>query len=271
MKTVSLGFIGSGRMTSAIVKGILQRKLLAPEQIWCLGASRENAERLASATGVHWTIDPADLGQKATHLVLACKPAHLATLPVEWKEWSRGKSLLSILAGIRLRNLSQRFPHTSGIVRSMPNTPAQVGAGVTAFSPEAKVTSEDREIWEKLLGSLGIAVEVKEEELDLVTALSGSGPAYFFEFVRLLEKAATELGFAPEKAALLARHTFTGSAKLLLESGKDAETLRREVTTPGGTTEAGLRAMEQANLAETLKQTLIAASRRSEELSQSYE
>lgn len=271
MKTVILGFIGSGRMTSAIVKGILQQKLLAPEQIWCLGASSNNAKSLAAATGVHWTTDPRDLAEKATHLVLACKPAHLASLSTEWAEWSRGKSLLSIVAGLRLDSLTQRFPHTSGIVRSMPNTPSQVGAGVTAFYPEAQVSSQDREIWENLLGSLGVTVEVEEEELDLVTALSGSGPAYFFEFVRLLEKAAIELGFNPEKAALLARHTFAGSAKLLLASGKDAQTLRQEVTTPGGTTEAGLRVLEEANLAETLKQTLIAASRRSQELSRPNE
>lgn len=271
MKSVSLGFIGSGRMASAIAKGILQQQLLRPDQIWCLDSHQESAERLAAETGAHWTTDPAVLGEKTTHLVLACKPTHVATLDEGWTEWSRDKSLLSIVAGIRLKNLQKRFPNASGIVRCMPNTPAQVGAGVTGYSPDSRVSTKDREIWQQILSSLGVSLQVEEDELDLVTALSGSGPAYFFEFTNLLEKAAIELGFTAEKAALLARHTFTGSAKLLQASGKDAETLRKEVTTPGGTTEAGLNVMAANNLAATLKQTLIAASKKSEELSSSYE
>ncbi len=271
MKHITLGFIGSGRMATAMVRGILNKQLLSPEQILCSGGKGESAQRLAEQTGITLAKSPQQLAQQCTHLVIACKPAQLAQLDSQWDEWSRGKSFLSVLAGISLRTLHKRFAQATNIVRSMPNTPAQVGAGITAFTIESGISPQDQSIWSQLLGALGEVVKVQEAELDLVTALSGSGPAYFFEITNQLTQAAIQLGMSADSARLLARQTFIGAAKLLNESGREAEELRKEVTSPGGTTEAGLKVLSEYHLGELLQKTLQAASKRSQELSKAYE
>jgi pyrroline-5-carboxylate reductase len=271
MKHITLGFIGSGRMAGAMVRGILSKQLLSAEQILCSGGKGNSARLLSEQTGITLATDIQQLVQQCTHLVIACKPAQLAQLDVQWSEWSHEKSFLSVLAGIPLRSLRKRFTQATSIVRSMPNTPAQVGAGITAFTPEPGISTQDQSIWQQLLGALGGVVEVQESELDLVTALSGSGPAYFFEITNQLTQAAVALGMSAETARLLARQTFIGAAKLLNKSGREAEDLRIEVTSPGGTTEAGLKVLSEHHLGELLQKTLQAASKRSQELSKAYE
>jgi pyrroline-5-carboxylate reductase len=200
-------------------------------------------------------------------VVLACKPQQLASLDSRLAELTAGKLVLSILAGKRLASLAQKFPKARNLVRAMPNTPGQIGAGVVGWSPLQPISAGDRQIVDLILGSLGKMVALREDQLDAVTGLSGSGPAYVFEFAAALREAGIAVGLDRETAKLLAYETLLGSAKLLVQSTDEAEELRNQVTSPNGTTYAGLKRMEAHNFRSIIAETVLAATQRSAELS----
>lgn len=260
-------FIGAGRMASAIVRGVLESGRARASDLSCTCGDDPSGPALAEATGIRFDRDAAALLPGADLVLLACKPQQLAELPASLASGTAGKLVLSILAGIPLERLRRTAPEARNIVRIMPNTPAQIGRGASAFAAERPLAGEDRAAVEILLSAMGAHAEVPEEQLDAVTALSGSGPAYVFEFARLLAEAGAELGLPPETAALLARRTVSGAAALLdAREEASAEELVREVTSPGGTTEAALRVLE-GRLGELLAEALRAARDRSRELS----
>jgi pyrroline-5-carboxylate reductase len=262
-----IGFIGAGRMATAMVRGMLAKKVCRAEDIICTSALDNTAERLARETGVAFSLDLKDLMPGTAVLVLAIKPQQLAQLPDEIAADTEGKLIISILAGKTLATLSERFPKARNIVRVMPNTPGQIGAGVSAFAAQVPLSSDDAKLVRTILGSLGEWVELPEPQIDAVTGLSGSGPAYVFEFIAALREGGTAAGLAPEVAARLALETVLGAARLVKETGEQPETLRDLVTSPGGTTLAGLKVMEEAGFRDLLRDTVLAAKRRSEELS----
>lgn len=265
MKT-KLAFIGAGRMAGAMVRGILKQGW-NPADIICTSAPDGTAEALAEDTGIRRTYDWKELLDGADWIILACKPQQFSQLPAELAGLSGGKRILSILAGTPLSRIREDFPEAANIVRCMPNTPGMIGAGITAFSPMKPLADADEENVRALLEALGEAVAMPEEALDAVTGLSGSGPAYVFEFVAALRDGGVAAGLDEATAYKLALKTVQGAAALLEAVPETPETHRNWVSSPGGTTLAGLAVMEQAGFRKTIRETVVAATRRAGELS----
>ena len=265
MKT--LAFIGAGRMATAIVQGLLQRNLYQPTDIYCCSGDDDTGKILSDLTGIHYCANPADFPAETDLIVLACKPQQLDDLDPVIQKFSEGKTLLSILAGTPIEKLRNAFSNASQIIRTMPNTPGSIGAGITAYSPENPLSTEETQTIEAILGTLGHILHVPEEQIDAITAISGSGPAYFFQFTNTLAEAAVQLGLNEEQAQLLATQTFIGSAKLLEQSGQTPTELRNAVTSPGGTTQAALESFQKDQLPHIVANAAKAARNRSIELS----
>lgn len=260
-------FIGAGRMAGAMVRGILQTGLSNADDIRCISAPDGTAEALAGKTGIGVTYDWEKLTTDADWIILACKPQQIGELPASLTELTSGKRLLSILAGTTLEGLQARFPKAGNIVRAMPNTPGMIGCGITAFAPLTALAEAEEQSVRGMLSALGDVLAVPEESLDAVTGLSGSGPAYVFEFVAALRDGGVSAGLDQETAYKLALKTVQGAAALLEAVPETPETHRDWVSSPGGTTLAGLKVMDEAHFRDILKRTVLAARDRSRELS----
>lgn len=271
MSTLSkIAFVGAGRMASAIVDGLLATQAATPADISILGGADPTAPALAARTGVRLAADLPDLLRGADFVVLAFKPQQLAeierdhpTLP----ELTRGKLVLSILAAKTLGRLSRAFPHARNLVRTMPNTPAAIGAGVTGWAPLRELSPTDQASVLGLLRAMGREIRLPEEKIDALMAVSGCGPAFLFEFTAALREAGVNCGLDRDTAHLLAVETVIGSAKLMAATGTDPEELRNQVTSPKGTTYAGLQVMAARDFRGLLRDTALASCARSAELS----
>jgi pyrroline-5-carboxylate reductase len=264
---MKLAFLGAGRMASAMVEGLLNKGTARAADLACSGGDDDTAKNLSLRTGIASHTDLTTLLKDADAVVLACKPQQLASLDARVAALTAGKLVLSILAGKRLPRLAQTFPEARNLVRAMPNTPGQIGAGITGWCALKPLNDADRSLVNTVLGALGKMVEVEEAQLDAVTALSGSGPAYVFEFAAALRDAGEAAGLSRAASYQLAVETILGSAKLMAQSKADAEELRNQVTSPNGTTFAGLQRMEARDFRALIKDTVLAAKIRSEELS----
>ena len=261
-----IAFLGAGRMASAMVNGILKENLYSANEIICADADDGTGSRLSEATGIAYSRNLEELLQNADTVVLAFKPQQLSDIGPRHAELATGRLIISILAGMPLPRLQHRFPKARNVVRSMPNTPGQIGAGITCYSTARELEGEDARSVESILGSLGVVLRVDETELDAVTALSGSGPAYLFEFVAALRDGGISAGLSTDMAYRLALETTLGASRLLAGSGERPETLRDWVSSPGGTTLAGLKVMEESDFRGILRKTVLAARDRSLEL-----
>jgi len=256
-------------MVSAIVRSLLRARTFKPKQIACCSANDGTSEKLSSDTGIarFESVDQM-LEKNPRILVLGCKPQQLSELPLSVEEKSENCLVLSIMAGITLKRLQQSFPNAKNIIRSMPNTPGQIGEGATGYFFLYQPENEDAETIHSILSSLGHTHLLKKEsELDLVTAISGSGPAYLFEFTCALQEAAREIGLDSQVSKELALQTILGSAKLMEFSDFSPEELRNQVTSPNGTTQAALESFSSDELREVVKRAVKAAYNRSIELS----
>ena len=265
----TLAFIGAGKMVSAIVQSLLRTNSFSAAEIGCCSAKDGTSEKLAEATGItRFESVEQMLSSSPSVLVLGCKPQQLAELPPTASDLASDCLVLSIMAGIPLPRLSKVFPNARNIARSMPNTPGQIGHGVTGYlfakSPEQK----DRQLIEIILSSLGTAYELGEEaDLDRVTAISGSGPAYVFEFTCALEEAGRAVGLSDQLSRELALRTVTGAARLMESSELHPKELRDQVTSPNGTTQAALESFTADELRTIVRHAVEAARARSIELS----
>ena len=262
-----IAFVGAGRMASAIVDGLLAKRVSAPGDLACADGGDGTAVALATRTGITATADLVALLSPADAIVLACKPQQLAGLDPRLADLATGKLVLSILAGKRLAGLAKVFPRARNIIRAMPNTPGQIGAGITAWCSLHPLAPEARTLVGAILGSLGKVVALEESQLDAVTGLSGSGPAYVFEFAAALRDAGEAAGLPRVIAWQLAMETVLGSARLMARTGTEPEELRNQVTSPNGTTFAGLQRMTARDFRGLIKETVLAATARSQELS----
>lgn len=264
-----ISFIGAGKMVSAIVKSLLQSNAFQANEISCCSANDGTSEALSKETGITRYENVTELlDAKSDLLVLGCKPQQISELPKDTSKSSNGMLILSIMAGITLSRLKNTFPLARNIVRSMPNTPGQIGSGITGFLFANQPSDNDRETIYKVLSSLGDVKQVGEEiDIDRVTAISGSGPAYIFEFTCALEEAAIKLGLSPDLAKDLAIQTVIGAAKLMEKSTFHPEELRKQVTSPNGTTQAALESFTNDQLREIVAKATQAAHDRSIELS----
>lgn len=262
-----IAFLGAGRMASAIIDGLLATKAVAPSDIAILGGSGPSASALATRTGVRLAADLPGLVQGADLVVIAFKPQHLAGADPRLAELTRGKLVLSVLAAKTLARLGKTFPHARNLVRTMPNTPAAIGAGITGWAALHALSPADRASVVGLLRAMGREIELPEDQIDALMAVSGCGPAFVFEFTAALREAGVACGLARETAHLLAVETVVGAAKLMAHTGTEPEELRNQVTSPKGTTYAGLQVMAARDFRGLLRDTALASKARSAELS----
>jgi pyrroline-5-carboxylate reductase len=261
----SIAFIGGGNMASALIQGLLVTGTARPQQIRVSDMRPEGLAALRERHGVETT--PDNLEACASDVVvLSVKPQVFPTLlPLLAPRLGADKLVVSIAAGVPLAAIEARLPDAR-VIRAMPNTPALVSAGATALARGARATAADLQLASAIFSSVGQIVEVADAHMDAVTALSGSGPAYVFLLVEALTNAGTQLGLAPDVAATLAAQTIYGAGKLLHESDELPSELRRKVTSPGGTTAAGLAALERHDFAGGIAACLRAARDRGREL-----
>lgn len=262
---MNICFIGGGNMATAIIGGLIADGMPAAS-IEVVDVSSETCARLTRQFGVqaHTALDAAQLHRL---IVLAVKPQQLLDAAKQLGPRLREQLVISIAAGVRTADLSRWLGGYAHIVRTMPNTPAMVGAGITGMYAGAQIGAEQRSQAESVLRAVGAVVWVKDEsELDWVTALSGSGPAYVFHFVEALEDAGIKAGLAADVARRLALHTVFGAAKLALEAGEDPAVLRAKVTSKGGTTERALASLAAGGFTDLIARAVNAAAARSKEL-----
>ncbi|MEQ8208682.1 MAG: pyrroline-5-carboxylate reductase [Lacipirellulaceae bacterium] len=265
-----LGFIGSGRMATALARGCLQAGLFSAEEIIASDpyepARQQFAERLPGVTLVD---DNAAVLEKADTVFLAVKPQKMDEVLDAISENVEFRHLLiSIAAGVTLERLASKLPENTRLVRVMPNTPCLVGHGACGFAVGEACTEEDTHSVQKILSSVGIVREVDESLLDTVTGLSGSGPAFVYTIIEAMAAGGEAGGMSAELALELAIQTTRGAAEMLSSTGLSPAELRDQVTSPGGTTLAGLQSLEKDHAAEALKAAVVAATRRSVELGQ---
>jgi len=267
MPSPTLAFLGAGNLASAIVRGLLAKKAYAAGDLACTSKMGDSAQKLAASTGIAFQPDLPRLLSGADTVVVAFKPQSLAGADPRLAELTAGKLVLSVLAGKKLARLSQSFPGARNIVRTLPNTPAAIGAAITPYCSLKPLAPADRAIVEKLLGALGQHLELGEEHMDAVTVVSGSGPAFLFEFVAALRDGGIAAGLPRETAHRLAVETALGAAKLLAHTGLEPDTLRDQVVSPNGTTFAGLQVMDTRQFRDMMKEAVLAGARRAGELS----
>jgi pyrroline-5-carboxylate reductase len=262
-----IAFIGAGNMAGALIRGLVDTSTCEADRILAADPDAARLDALRSTLGVRTTSDNAEALQRADIVILATKPQVFQELLPQIAEKLRPESLvISIAAGVSNSILEAALPRGTRVVRTMPNTPALVGAGATAISGGREASEEDLAIAERLFQSVGLTVRVPEAQMDAVTGLSGSGPAYVFAMIEALRDAGAREGLEQEVALKLATQTVFGAAKLLREQQESPEVLRERVTSPGGTTRAGLDALDAAGFAEIMAGAVRAATRRSVEL-----
>lgn len=274
MLNTTIALIGAGNMAGSLLGGLIQ-KGHATDQLW---ASCPDAARLDQLQQLYPTLHITTSNQAAcaaaSVIVLAVKPQILKTVCQEIAATVQATQpvIISVAAGIQTAQIQQWLNYRGQIIRAMPNTPALVGAGATGLFATPECSTNSKALAETLLQACGITVWLTHEaQMDLVTALSGSGPAYFFLMVESLIKAATHLGLPADVATLLANQTAFGSARLLLETQPDAAVLRKQVTSPNGTTEKGIQALEQHGFSHAIEAAITAAFARGQQLSKTFD
>ncbi len=261
-----LGFLGFGNMGKAIAKGLIQAGAIPAGQLLAFDVKTENAKQVEEIGGVA-AESAAALAEGSQTLLLATKPQDMAAaLHSIARHLGPDSLVISIAAGISISYIQDVLGSDRHVARVMPNTPALVGAGAAGIALSASCTEEDAGVVEAIFESVGIVERLPESALDAVTALSASGPAYFFALVEACVKAGVGLGLPEDQARRLAGQTLYGAGLLLKESGESAATLRERVTSKGGTTEAALACFEQRDLDGAVRAAMEAAAARSQEL-----
>ena len=266
MKKIAI--IGAGSMAEAFISGILENGLIDKKNIWITNNS--NQERLANLEtryGIRTTYHLNELLDQADIVMLAMKPKDVATAIQSIREHLTEQMLVvSVLAGVSMDTIETLARMPLAIVRSMPNTSAAVGKSATAVAMNHRVTKQQLETTKNLFDTVGLASFVEEEQLDAVTGLSGSGPAYIYYLIEAMEKSAVEVGLEKDMASALIVQTLLGAAEMVKNSSKSSTQLRKEVTSPGGTTEAGIRVLEEHGVQQAFISCIKAATAQSKKM-----
>ncbi|MCP4288029.1 MAG: pyrroline-5-carboxylate reductase [Gammaproteobacteria bacterium] len=269
MSSRTIAFIGGGNMAGSLIGGLVADGYNAAK-IYASDADREKLASLSARFGIRSASDNLDAAKRADVVVLAVKPQVMKQVAKDLVDAIQQNQplVISIAAGVREANLQQWLGSDVALIRTMPNTPAMLQAGATVLHAGKGVTSQQKSIAETIMRSVGLTCWVDDEALmDTVTALSGSGPAYFFLVMEAMEQAGTELGLPADTARLLTLQTALGAARMAMERAEGPATLRSYVTSPGGTTESALKALEAGRIRDIFRQALGDAKERSEEIS----
>lgn len=266
MLNKKITFIGPGVMAEAMIAGLLRQKLASPKNIIASGPREERGEELHKKYGIQATTENASAVHEADVVVLSVKPQRLSEVMKGLKGIRPGALVLSIIAGANMKKISTGLKHKA-IVRSMPNTPGQIGEGITVWAASKDVSAEQQKMARSILSAMGEEVFVEDESyLDMATALSGSGPAYVFLFTEALIDAGVHMGFPRRIAEQLVLQTIKGSASFYQSASRHPATLRNQVTSPGGTSAEALYYLEKAGFRTAISRAVWAAYQRSLEL-----
>ena len=266
---VSLGFIGAGKMATALAKGCVQAGCLTRAAIIASDASEGARQSFHREVGAETTASNAEVACAAGTVILAVKPDQVAAVLAELRTVLTPQHLVvSIAAGLRLADLERQLPAGARVIRAMPNTPALVGASASAFACGQSATRADAAFAQRILAAVGLVVEVPEKLLDAVTGLSGSGPAYVYQVIEAMSDGGVAAGLPRDLATRLAAQTVVGAGRMVLETGLHPGVLKDMVTSPGGTTIEGLHELEKAGVRGAFMNAVRAAAERAKKLGQ---
>ena len=267
LKGKKVGVIGGGKMGGALIGGILARHLVSAEGLIVADADQKQRDEMKKTHGVATTESNRVAAKSAQVIILAVKPQNMAEVLADISGVvDKSKLIISIAAGITIQFIAERLKQGVRIIRTMPNTPAIIGEGMTALAAGEAATKDDLAMAQHIFNAVGKTVIVKEEQMDAVTGLSGSGPAYAFIMIEALSDGGVHMGLSRDTALTLAAQTLQGAAKLFLWGEKHPGQLKDMVTSPGGTTISGIRVLEDGKIRGTLMAAVEAATMRSKAL-----
>ena len=259
-----LGFIGAGKLAGSVIRGLMRAKFCAAEKIIASEPNEQTRVALQKETGVRTTAENAEAAEKAAVILIAVKPPMVIPVLGELKNKLQNKLVVSLAGGVRIAGMEKVCD--ARIMRALTNTPSAICRAATGISRGSRTTNDDVDLVKTVFGAIGIVVEIEEEKIDIVTALSGSGPAFIYTVIEALADGGVKLGLAKEIAMELAIQTARGAADIMLESKMSPEELRKMVVTPGGTTAAGLAVMEKLGTSESIIAAVETATKRGQEM-----
>jgi pyrroline-5-carboxylate reductase len=259
-----LGFIGAGKLAGSVIRGLMRAKFCPPNAIIASEPNEQTRAALEKETGVAVTAGNTEVAEKAETIFVGVKPPMVVPVLTELKEQLQNKLVISLAGGVRISSMEKVCD--ARIMRALTNTPSAICRAATGITRGSRSTNEDVDLVKTFFAAIGVVVEINEEQIDIVTALSGSGPAFIYTVVEALAAGGTKLGLANDIAMELAIQTARGAADIMLESKMSPEELRRMVVTPGGTTAAGLAVMEKLGTSESLIAAVETATKRSQEM-----
>jgi pyrroline-5-carboxylate reductase len=259
-----LGFIGAGKLAGSVIRGLLLKDFCTPDAILASEPNVETQAQLQNELGISLTTENSEIAAKAEIVFLGVKPQMVLPLLRELGEAIANKLVVSFAAGIRIAQMEEVTP--ARIMRVLTNTPSSIGRAASAFASGPRATDQDRQKIRMIFMAIGFVVEVNDEQIDVVTALAGSGPAFVYATIEALARGGEKMGLDKQASLQLAAQSALGAAELMMTSGKSPEELIEMVVTPGGTTAAGLRVMEERSVAAALAAAVEAAAKRSQEM-----
>ncbi len=271
IKTVSLnryafGFIGAGKLAGSVIRGLMRAKFCAPGEIIASEPNEQTRSALKQDLNVNVTTENTEVAKSAKVIFIGVKPGLLLPVLRELHVNLANKLVISLAAGVRLKNMEA--VSEARFMRALTNTPSAICRAATAIARGTRTTNEDVAHAQKIFSAIGIIVEVEEDQIDVVTALAGSGPAFIYTVIEALAEGGKKVGLAPTVALTLATQTVLGAAQLALETRKSPGELIKMVVTPGGTTAAGLDMMKKLGTSESLIAAIEAATKRGQEMAQ---
>ena len=267
---LKIGFFGAGKMATALARGFLNAKLVKAGQLVAADPFEGARKHFVGETGAKAVAANLEVARSANVLIIATKPDQVAAALAEISSaFTKNHLLISIAAGVTIARMEAALPAGARVIRVMPNTPALVGAGASGFALGKNATAADGDLASKLFSAVGVARQVKESLLDAVTGLSGSGPAYVYQFIEALSDGGVAAGLPRDVATKLAAQTVLGGAKMVLETGVHPGALKDQVTSPGGTTIEGLHELEKGKLRGVVMSAVRAATEKSKSLGRS--
>ncbi|KZZ86185.1 pyrroline-5-carboxylate reductase [Bacillus sp. SJS] len=264
---MKIGVIGAGSMAEAIISGLINGNVVRPGNIHvCNRSDRSKLLYMQDHYGVNVTENKEELLECSEIIILAMKPKDAEEAVLSIRPYVKKQLFLSVLAGVTIHTIQRLLGKMAPVIRAMPNTSAAIQMSATAIAPSEEVTMHQLKMAKHLFETIGMVAVVEEHRLDAVTALSGSGPAYIYYFIEAMENAAMEIGLDQEIAKSLILQTLAGASEMLMQSDKQASQLRKEVTSPGGTTEAGIEKLKDYQFNDAIIACVKRAAERSVEL-----
>ena len=263
-KSYRLGFIGAGKLAGSVVRGLMRAKFCPPGEIIASEPNEQTRATLQKETGIALTAENAEVAEKSEAIFVGVKPSVVLPVLQELSGQLQNKLVISLAGGIRISSMEKTG--NARFMRALTNTPSAICRAATGIARGSRSTTEDVDLTKKIFSAIGVVAEVEEKQIDAVTALSGSGPAFVYTVIEALAAGGTKMGLANDVAMELAIQTVLGAAEIMRESKMSPERLRKMVVTPGGTTAAGLAVMEKLGTRESLVAAIEAATKRGQEM-----